>query len=204
MIQQNWMNETKVVYVLGLDYHVRESIHWTDAVTNILKGKFTPFMVHPTKRVRSAGGIDMAWPLIVRLNYWVDIPFSEPVDLDSRANNHQILRRDGRTCGYCGEYADTVDHIKPESRCKRDGDPHNGWTWGNLVAACRDCNSTKDDRTPEEAGMKLLWTPHVRNVGDFPHVQAVVWKVLETGEGYVLETTDVEGILKNDGRKKFR
>jgi len=32
-------------------------------------------------------------------------------------------------------------------------------TWENLVAACRDCNARKGDRTPAEAGMKLLRQP---------------------------------------------
>ena len=33
-------------------------------------------------------------------------------------------------------------------------------TWENIVTACGDpCNSTKANRTPEEAGMKLLRKP---------------------------------------------
>jgi 5-methylcytosine-specific restriction endonuclease McrA len=31
--------------------------------------------------------------------------------------------------------------------------------WENLVAACRDCNARKADRTPAEAGMRLLRQP---------------------------------------------
>lgn len=64
-----------------------------------------------------------------------------------------VLERDGHRCAYCGGHASTVDHVLPRSR--------GGTTdWLNLVAACAPCNSSKDDRTPEEAGMPLLWRPH--------------------------------------------
>jgi len=59
-----------------------------------------------------------------------------------------ILRRDNRTCRYCGDRAGSVDHIQPYSRGGSD-DPT------NLVACCRTCNSRKKDRTPQEAGMVL-------------------------------------------------
>jgi 5-methylcytosine-specific restriction endonuclease McrA len=46
----------------------------------------------------------------------------------------------------------TVDHVIPRSRGGED-------TWENLVCACIKCNNKKGDRTPEEAGMKLLRKP---------------------------------------------
>jgi 5-methylcytosine-specific restriction endonuclease McrA len=48
----------------------------------------------------------------------------------------------------------TIDHIVPASR----GGP---LSWMNTVAACRDCNSRKADRTPDEARMPLLFAPFV-------------------------------------------
>ncbi len=65
-----------------------------------------------------------------------------------------VLRRDGNRCGYCGASATTVDHIRPRSRGGRN-------TWGNTVAACYPCNQRKADRTPGEAGMRLLVRPLV-------------------------------------------
>jgi 5-methylcytosine-specific restriction endonuclease McrA len=64
-----------------------------------------------------------------------------------------VKARDGR-CGYCGGPADTVDHIVPRSR---GGER----TWENSVAACFACNNRKANRTPKEAGMRLLVTPCV-------------------------------------------
>ncbi|MGC8877229.1 HNH endonuclease [Thermus sp.] len=69
-------------------------------------------------------------------------------------NRRNVLRRDRYTCQYCGRQGGelTVDHVLPRSR----GGKH---TWENLVAACRACNLKKGDRTPEEAGMRLLKPP---------------------------------------------
>jgi len=69
----------------------------------------------------------------------------------------QVFRRDRHVCAYCGdpfkEDELTLDHIQPESR--------NGpSTWMNLVSACKFCNNKKDDRTPEEAHMPLLYLPY--------------------------------------------
>ena len=163
---------TTTVFVIGLDYDVKGETHWTNAVTGILDGIYTPFKVHETKRVRSAGGsVDMPWPVIVRLNYWVDIPFRRAPELTSRASRVEILRRDGWTCAYCAGHAHTVDHLLPQSR-------GGGWTWGNLVAACGPCNQGKADRTPDEAGMRLLWDPRV-SVSEYAGVQAEVWRILQ-------------------------
>lgn len=60
-----------------------------------------------------------------------------------------IFTRDGSKCGYCGKKATTLDHIVPQSK-------GGGNTWDNLVAACHKCNNSKADKSPEEAGMKLL------------------------------------------------
>ena len=35
------------------------------------------------------------------------------------------------------------------------------WSWTNLVSACAACNGRKADRTPEEAGMPLVYLPYV-------------------------------------------
>jgi len=70
----------------------------------------------------------------------------------------KLLQRDRNMCAYCGGVFNPrkleLEHIHPESR-------GGAWSWMNLVAACRYCNSRKGARTPEEAGMKLLYVPYV-------------------------------------------
>jgi len=39
--------------------------------------------------------------------------------------------------------------------------------WENCVTACRVCNQHKDDRTPDEAGMKLLAVPYIPNLAQY-------------------------------------
>ncbi len=65
-----------------------------------------------------------------------------------------VFRRDHYTCQYCGRSGVelTLDHVVPKSRGGRT-------TWENLVTACKACNAKKGNRTPEEAGMRLLKEP---------------------------------------------
>lgn len=71
--------------------------------------------------------------------------------------NKDLFRRDQNLCAYCGKvYGDsklTRDHIQPKSRGGQD-------TWTNLVTCCTTCNQFKDNRTPQEAGMELLYVPY--------------------------------------------
>jgi 5-methylcytosine-specific restriction endonuclease McrA len=57
----------------------------------------------------------------------------------------RILMRDGYECAYCGETADTVDHVISRAS---GGDM---WDAENLVAACKRCNSMKGDRPAKKA-----------------------------------------------------
>jgi 5-methylcytosine-specific restriction endonuclease McrA len=88
------------------------------------------------------------YPSVIRLFEYVRIPFRQ-VSL-SRNN---VLRRDGNRCVYCGSNQNlTLDHVVPRSQGGKD-------TWGNLVAACQECNTLKGNRTPEEAGMLMRHQP---------------------------------------------
>lgn len=64
-----------------------------------------------------------------------------------RANRPIVLDRDNYTCTYCGNpNANTVDHVL----AIENGGTHDLW---NLVAACINCNSSKQDRTQ----IRLPW-----------------------------------------------
>lgn len=83
-------------------------------------------------------------PSVIRLRYMVRVPFHRRTALSRRA----VFARDEHRCQYCGGVADSIDHIMPRSR-------GGGHCWENVAAACRPCNLTKRDRTPDEAGMRL-------------------------------------------------
>lgn len=87
-------------------------------------------------------------PAVVRLNYFVKVPYRARGTLSRRA----VFLRDGFECQYCGAAAENVDHIRPRSR----GGPH---TWDNVVASCKRCNSRKENRLPAEVGLTLRRPP---------------------------------------------
>jgi 5-methylcytosine-specific restriction endonuclease McrA len=93
--------------------------------------------------IRSAA-LNLPRPLVIRLRYMVKVPRIRRAALSRRA----IFARDDYRCQYCGDRADSIDHVMPRSR----GGQH---TWENVAAACRPCNLSKRDRTPSEAGMDL-------------------------------------------------
>jgi len=79
-------------------------------------------------------------------------------------SNRELFHRDRHICAYCGDEVSgarlTRDHIVPVSQGGRD-------TWMNVVTACRPCNQTKSGRTPEQAGMELLYAPYVPNKAEY-------------------------------------
>lgn len=87
-------------------------------------------------------------PTVVRLRYYVHIRY----DIACSISRRGVFARDDYTCQYCGDKADSIDHVIPRSR----GGTH---TWENVVAACRACNSKKRDRLPSEMGFKLKRRP---------------------------------------------
>jgi len=84
-------------------------------------------------------------PAVIRLCYMVRAPRRRVASVSRRA----VFVRDEYSCQYCGDRADSIDHVLPRSRGGTDD-------WDNLAAACRACNSMKRNRTPSEAGMRLL------------------------------------------------
>ncbi|KAA3664017.1 MAG: HNH endonuclease [Chloroflexi bacterium] len=99
-------------------------------------------------------------PSVVRLTYYVNVP-----RLGVTWSRRAVLERDGWQCIYCGvaiggkkngrllnKYNFTIDHIIPKSRGGLN-------SWGNTACACSPCNNRKANRTPHEAGMKMLFEP---------------------------------------------
>lgn len=105
---------------------------------NVASGRQSRLEVAPIIAVRGQA----------RLNLF-DVPIGVTKD--------KLLRRDRCTCAYCGEVFPErelqAEHIVPQSR-------GGAYSWMNLVTADAACNLRKRDRTPEEAGMPLLYLPY--------------------------------------------
>ena len=87
-------------------------------------------------------------PSVIRLRYFVRVPFDRGVALSRRA----VFARDDHLCQYCGSGAESIDHVVP---CSRGG----GHAWDNVVAACRPCNLRKGDRFLHETNLVLRRRP---------------------------------------------
>lgn len=105
-------------------------------------------LLHATEQVYRAATMTVPEPAVVRLVRYVHVPRICRVAVNRRT----VFARDGGRCQYCGAAAENLDHIMPRSK----GGPH---TWENVVAACRRCNTRKEDRLPHEAGMVLRSVP---------------------------------------------
>jgi 5-methylcytosine-specific restriction endonuclease McrA len=116
------------------------------AVVLALKGKAE--VLHTNGHQFRSERLQLQAPSVVRLNYFVKVPYRSRASLSRRA----VFVRDDFECQYCGRAAENVDHVIPKSR----GGLH---TWDNVVAACRPCNSRKENRTPKDAGLKLRRAP---------------------------------------------
>lgn len=90
-------------------------------------------------------------PLVVVCANYNRIPLLTP-----RASAGTIFERDKGTCQYTGRKLPrsqlNLDHVVPKSRGGKD-------EWTNLVLADKAINTLKANRTPEEAGLRLIRKP---------------------------------------------
>ena len=82
--------------------------------------------------------------------------FSSLLNFEVKLTTRNLLIRDGWTCQYTGQRlpnsALDIDHVIPRSH----GGRHD---WTNVVISDRLVNKKKADRTPREAGLKLVRPP---------------------------------------------
>lgn len=90
-------------------------------------------------------------PRVIRLNFYDKVP-----RLTLRFNRRNLFARDQNSCQYCGQQHPlsqlSFDHVVPRSRGGKT-------TWENVVCCCLKCNGRKANRTPEEAGLRLVRQP---------------------------------------------
>lgn len=179
----------KPVLLLNASYEVLGRIDFNDAVVKMVTNKAYVFDSIPDVYVQGpptpdGGRVRYPWPTCIVLNEYVHIDFGDVTPLDDvMAARMAVLKRDNFTCAYCGNAGSTYDHVFPKSRGGEN-------TWLNLVAACTDCNGKKRDRTPEEAGMPLLWEPYVPSRDRFAADQKRVWKMLEDNDRALTQMED--------------
>lgn len=159
--------------ILNQHYRPHEVIDWKDAVTRMFSGKIEilaqydevlavvgrnhlvsfPDLCRALRQVigTDAEAITIKVPAVAVLRKAVGSTKS-----GVKFSKVNVAARDGFSCRYCGIKLPlsklNYDHVLPRSRGGKT-------VWENVVISCYPCNNRKEDRTPEEAGMKLLSVP---------------------------------------------
>ncbi|MGP4001898.1 HNH endonuclease [Streptomyces sp. 8N706] len=133
--------------VLNASFEPLSTVTLRRAVVLVMQDKAVVEKAHPGLRIRAAA-VDVPVPQVIRLCRYVRVPFRRQAPWSRRG----VLMRDRHRCAYCGRRATTVDHVVPRSQGGAD-------TWLNTVAACAEDNHRKADRTPDQAGMRLINRP---------------------------------------------
>jgi len=133
--------------VLDKQYRPISFVGYRRMIKHVAKGKVD--ILSRWDGVSFYNGQDL--PAIIRLKSYV-----RKKPLLPRFNFRGVFRRDFFTCQYTGEILHpsklTVDHVVPRAAGGKS-------TWENCVTASLEVNAAKGNRTPEEAGLKLLNEP---------------------------------------------
>lgn len=139
------------VLVLTNGYAPHKVVSWDRAITMIYTHK-VEVVEHTDEVIYQKGDVVIHMPSVVRLSK--PTPRLKKAIKFSRMN---VFTRDGFSCCYCGSpkrmHELNYDHVTPREQGGKT-------VWENIVSACYPCNSRKANRTPEQAGMKLLRRPH--------------------------------------------
>ena len=155
-----------------------EPLHVCDAYRALyLVSKGTADVVLDSEHVAHTQCVDYVLPSVIRLRHYVRVPRGRSIPLSTRT----VIARDRGECAYCGDDADTMDHIVPRGQ----GGSH---TWENVVAACRLCNHHKGNKTPDQAHMPLLRQP-TRPRG--AHARLLLYAVQDEWAPFMLEAIAV-------------
>lgn len=142
--------------ILNVDYSPLSMVHVNRGIVLSFKTNMKVLQYYDAEYKSERGSVKV--PAVILYDRYV-----QRKQLD-RPSKRAILLRDRMECQYCGiklqQINATIDHVKPASLFKKR--EHSN-TWDNLVACCLPCNSHKNKRTPEQAGMRL------RNKPKIPH-----------------------------------
>lgn len=143
------MEPTHRTLVLSQSYEPVKIVSWQRAITLLFLGKCET--IEEYDRDIKTTSIVIKIPAVVRLvNAFRR--HKKPV----KFSRISIYGRDNYQCQYCGakkKVAElTYDHVIPRAQGGKT-------EWSNITSCCETCNRKKANRTPAQAGMKLLKQP---------------------------------------------
>jgi 5-methylcytosine-specific restriction endonuclease McrA len=169
--------------LLNNTYEPLQVISWQRAITLLWTNKVEVIEEHD-EEIHSIS-FSMKIPSVLRMLLPVRIKRRAPVKF-TRLN---IFTRDQFKCQYCGnQFASedlTFDHVVPVAQGGKK-------SWENIVSACVECNSKKEGRTPQQAGMKLLKKPKQPVWAQVVTVTIGLRKMPETWADYLYWTATLQ------------
>jgi len=163
------------ILLLNADYRPLAIISQRRAVSLLAGSKAETVPDAPILKVMRSARNALALASMIRLTYIARAPFRDPSKRQWSSDG--VFERDGYRCGYCltplPRSKCTVDHIKPKSWCKRDGENPNSWT--NTVTCCARCQSLKGDKSLHASGLTL------RVRAGHPRTSYLVWRAKKHG-----------------------
>ena len=146
------------VIVLNNGYQPLNIVSAKKAIKMLIKDKVEVLSSYDDK-VFSTWQCAINAPIIVKMKYFVNTTNKMRKNVPLTRRN--IYERDNGKCQYCGKDISisqlTFDHVMPRSRGGLT-------TWENIVASCKDCNTRKGNKLPNECGMILKTRPIRPNV----------------------------------------
>lgn len=136
------------VLLLNSTYEPLTALPMRRAIIMVLCGKADVVHDDPAGPVIHSATRAIVVPSVIRLRNYVRVPYRARIPMTRAA----LMHRDRFRCAYCGNKADTIDHVVPRSR----GGEH---TWENCVACCSTCNHRKADKLLSELGWDLRLAP---------------------------------------------
>ncbi len=142
----------KKTLLLSPHFEVMRFIGFRDLIKYLCKGKIE--VVSSWNEELYFMGEDIKYPSIVKFTNLTKRNYYNNRNDFSRKT---LIKRDKSVCQYCSKKLInkeiTIDHLIPKSK----GGANN---YFNCVVSCMPCNNFKANRTPEEAGMKLIRKPY--------------------------------------------
>lgn len=139
------------ILILNTTYEPLVIVSWKRAIRMLFQDK-VEVLAEYDLLVRSVS-LEIKLPSVVRLRQYVK---NHRCHYQVKFTRSNLYARDGHRCQYCGSRGGahelTYDHVIPVSQ----GGPK---SWENIVTCCIPCNRAKADRTPEQAGLRLLKRP---------------------------------------------
>jgi 5-methylcytosine-specific restriction endonuclease McrA len=137
---------------------VHDTMSWKASIVLVVDQKVDVLETHDGTITTAGNRYEFRPPLVLEVPAVVRLRKMDRMYRDGvKFSRSNVYSRDRCRCCYCGrtfrpEYLN-YDHVLPRSRGGKTD-------FRNIVTTCFPCNTRKDNRTPEEAGMKMLYQPH--------------------------------------------